>query len=73
MGRETGGKTGNRGEAAGSVERAGQLPEQMVIKALRMSHYQREQQPLSSQNATAHPCNIFITAAANYVNQKLWF
>lgn len=49
------------------MERAGQLPEQMVIKALRMSHYQREQQRLSSQNATAHPYNVFITAAANYV------
>lgn len=52
MGRETGGKTGNRGGAGGSVERAGQLP--------RADGYKGSQ-------------DVFITAAANYVNQKLWF
>lgn len=61
-------------ERRGAEEKAAaQLPEQMVIKTLRMSHYQRGERRLSSQNATSQPGPVFITAAANYVNQKLWF
>lgn len=71
------GERGNSGQHDDWPERNGPIPRQMVVKPLGMSHYQ-----LESAAALKSKCNyspecasvlVFITAAANYLNQKLVF